>query len=105
MNLAQTSLTHLLDTGWIVRPFRGARAYDQTLVKIGVPQLAVSIISVAELYEGVCHASNRSAAEQSLLTFLSDKTILPITVDICRVFGEHRGYLRRGNRLIGDLIC
>ncbi|HXF04794.1 MAG TPA: type II toxin-antitoxin system VapC family toxin [Blastocatellia bacterium] len=80
------SPTHLLDTGWIVRHLRGAKAYTRTLLKIGAPQLAISIVSLAELYEGVYRATNPTAAEQPLLTFLTDKTALPITDDICRLF-------------------
>jgi tRNA(fMet)-specific endonuclease VapC len=97
------NLTHLLDTGWIVRHLRGTKAYTQTILNIGAPQLAVGIVSLAELYEGVSRAINPTAAEQSLLTFLADKTILPITSDVCRLFGEHRAHLRRRNRLIGDM--
>src|SRR5437899_1831298 len=97
------SATHLLDTGWMIRSFRGVRAYDATIVKIGAPQLALSIVSVAELYEGVYAASSPTVAERVLLVFLSDKTILPITDEICRLFGEHRARLRQSNQLIGDL--
>ena len=97
------SLTHLLDTGWIVRHLRGTKAYTQTILKIGAPQLAVCIVSLAELYEGVYRAANPMAAEQALLTFLADKTVLPITDDICRLFGEHRAKLRQRNLLIGDV--
>src|SRR5437764_691845 len=96
------SLTHLLDTGWIVRSFRGAKTYDQTILALGAPQLAISLISVAELYEGTFRAANPATAEQSLLLFLADKAVLPITLEICRLFGEYRARLRQSNQLIGD---
>jgi predicted nucleic acid-binding protein len=94
--------THLLDTGWMIRHFRGEKRYTRTIQQIGAPHLAVSLISVAELHEGVFRASDSLLAETTLLTFLSDKTILPLTPDICRLFGQHRAQLRRQNRLIGD---
>jgi tRNA(fMet)-specific endonuclease VapC len=97
------SATHLLDTGWIVRHLRGDAPYTRTLTLIGASQLAVSIISVAELYEGVHRARDPARAEQSLLLFLADKTILPVTEDVCRHFGEHRARLRQAKQLIGDL--
>lgn len=96
-------MTHLLDTGWMVRHFRGDAAYTRTLSTIGAPQLAISIISLAELYEGVYRAVDPAAREQALLLFVSDKAILPITRDICRVFGERRAQLRQSNQLIGDV--
>jgi predicted nucleic acid-binding protein len=58
------SLTHLLDTGWIVRHLRGTKPYTNTILKIGASQLAVSIISVAELYEGVHLANDPAIAER-----------------------------------------
>lgn len=96
------SVTHLLDTGWMVRHFRGSQRYTDTLVKIGSPQLALSIISIAELYEGVYRAANPTAAEQALRQFLSDKTVLPLTEPISQRFGKERARLRLQNQLIGD---
>ena len=97
------SLTHLLDTSWIIRHLRGTRTYTQMLHRLGAQNLAVSIVSVAELYEGVYRAADPEAAGQAVHTFLSDKTVLPITQDICRLFGRHRSELRRQNQLIGDM--
>ncbi len=95
--------THLLDTGWIIRHLRGANAYTQSIYRLGASNLAISTVSLAELYEGVYRADDIEAAEQAVLTFFSDKTIIPIAEEICRLFGRHRTDLRRQNRLIGDL--
>ena len=97
------TLTHLLDTGWIVRHLRGDTAYTESIARIGAGHLAVSVISVGELFEGVFRASDPVAAEHALDLFLSDKTVLPVGEDLCRLFGDHRARLRRGNELIGDL--
>lgn len=97
------SPTHLLDTGWIIRHLRGASTYTQSIYRLGAPNLAVSMVSLAELYEGVYRADDLEAAEQAVLTFSSDKSILPITENLCRLFGRYRTDLRRQNQLIGDL--
>ena len=97
------SATHLLDTGWIIRHLRGTKSYTQTLHRLGMQNLAISLVSLAELYEGVYRADDSETAEQAVLTFFSDKILLPITPDICRLFGQHRTDLRRRNLLIGDL--
>jgi len=94
---------YLLDTGWIVRHLRGVQAYTETLLKIGAPQLALSILSLAELYEGVYRARDPAVAEHAVMTFVSDKTILPITEPITRLFGQERARLRQQNQLIGDI--
>ena len=59
--------THLLDTSWLVRHLRGVTANTQTMQNIGAAQLAISIVSVAELYEGVFRTTRRSEAERALL--------------------------------------
>ena len=97
------NLTHLLDTDWMIRHFRGNAAYTRTILNIGSSHIAVSIVSIAEFYEGIVRSVDPIAKEQAFYRFLSDKTILPITDDICRLFGERRAQLRRANQLIGDL--
>ena len=97
------SFTYLLDTGWIIRHLRGTQTYTQMLYRLGSENLAISIVSVAELYEGVYRAEDPNTAEQAVQLFFSDKTILPITQNICHLFGRHRTDLRRQNQLIGDL--
>ncbi len=94
---------YLLDTGWIVRHLRGVQAYTETLLKIGAPQLALSILSLAELYEGVYRARDPDRAEWAVVTFVSDKTVLPIAESIARLFGQERARLRQQNLLIGDM--
>jgi hypothetical protein len=74
---------YLLDTGWIVRHLRGVQAYTETLLKIGAPQLALSILSLAELYEGVYRARDPAAAERAVVTFASDKTNCAAKVREC----------------------
>jgi predicted nucleic acid-binding protein len=59
---------YLLDTGWIVRHLRGVQAYKATLLKIGAPQLALSILSLGELYEGFSRARDPAAAERAVMT-------------------------------------
>lgn len=65
--------THLLDTGWIIRHLRGTLSYTQAISGLGAERLAISIVSLAELYEGIYRAADPEAAEQAVLTFFSDK--------------------------------
>jgi hypothetical protein len=47
------SVTHLLDTSWLVRHLRGDAAYTQTIHRLGAAQLAISAVTLADLYESV----------------------------------------------------
>jgi tRNA(fMet)-specific endonuclease VapC len=93
---------YLLDTGWIVRHLRGQRAYTESIARRVPDGLAVSIISVAELQEGVTLAKDREQAAQSLATFLTTVAILRVEEETCRIFGELSAGLRRKGNHPGD---
>ena len=57
--------------------------------------LAVSIISLAELYEGVYFFSEDcEAALQGIDDFLRNVSVVDINEEICQIFGQERGLLR-----------
>ena len=94
--------THFLDTGWIVRHLRGSHSYTDALLRIGAPRLGLPLVVVAELYEGVHLSADPVSAETAIEDFMADKVLIPLTEEMCRLFGQHRAQLRRQNQLIGD---
>jgi len=96
-------ITHLLDTGWLIRSLRGNAAYSGTLRKLGARQLAVSVVTVAELLEGVYLARDPASARQAVDRELTGITRLDLTENICDLYGRHRSQLRRSNQLIGQI--
>ena len=71
-------MKYLLDTNQVVYYLRQeTRVIDDLQFRRG-EGLAVSIISVAELYEGVFRATNLNEAERALKDFLSEVTVLRI---------------------------
>jgi len=97
------TLTHLLDTGWIIRHLRASRDFTAAISRIGAGRLAVSIVALAELAEGIYRASDPAAARSAVEAFLSDKAVLRLTPQICDLFGSLRAELRGQNLLIGDI--
>lgn len=66
-------MTHLLDTGWIIRHLRGAREYTAVISRLGSKELAISTVTLAELAEGICHASDPNLARKVVgLRIVSD---------------------------------
>ena len=96
------SLKYLLDSGWVVRHLRGKTAYTESIARLAPEGLAISIISVAELQEGVFLAKDPTQAAQSLATFLTTVTILPVDEETCRIFGEVSAALHRKGNHPGD---
>ena len=65
--------------------------------------LGLSIVSVAELYEGVFNSTDRQSEEYALRAFLTVVEIVPLDEAICRIFARERSRLRAARNLIGDL--
>ena len=55
----------------------------------------MSVISVAELYEGIYYSKDPAKNQRILKTFLKKFPLLGIGQEICEIFGKERGRLRR----------
>lgn len=94
---------YLVDTDWIIDHLNGVAAVTVRLTELRSVGLAVSIISLAELYEGVHYSRDPARSETSLQQFLTGLSVLAIDDEVCRIFGRERGRLRQQGRTIGDL--
>ncbi len=64
--------------------------------------LGLSVISLAELYEGTYYSRDPETSHRQLVNLLSSVTVLGVNDEICRIFGQQRGYLRQRGLMIGD---
>lgn len=94
---------HLIDTDWAIDYLRGDAQVAHDLQRLGKEVRFISIISVAELWEGIYGARDPSAAQAKLDELLAGVGILGIDVATARIFGEHRARLRQEGRLIDNL--
>lgn len=90
-----TGVSFLIDTDWVIDHLNGKSAAVVRLRELATQGLAVSIITVAELWEGVLFARDRARAEAALRDFLQAVTVISIDDSICQTFGKIRGTLRR----------
>ncbi|MGA3324353.1 MAG: type II toxin-antitoxin system VapC family toxin [Terriglobia bacterium] len=97
-----TLASFLVDTDWVIDHFNGVEAVTRRLQALRAQGLALSIISVAELWEGVHFSKDPARSEAMLTQFLSGVVILGIDEEICRRFGLLRGSLRSARKLVGD---
>ena len=96
-------MKYLLDTTWIVEYLRGNPETISRIQELQEEGLAVSIISVAELYEGVFRSNQPEANEEALEDFVSAVTVLEVTEDMARRYGEEKARLLRQGTVIGAL--
>jgi tRNA(fMet)-specific endonuclease VapC len=93
---------YLIDTDWIIHYLNGHAGIVERLEQLSSDGLAVSIVTLAELYEGVYYSRDPRANEQGLNRFLSGVTVLGVDEETCRLFGRERGRLRAARKRVGD---
>jgi predicted nucleic acid-binding protein len=84
-------LSYLVDTDWIIHYLNGNNEIVEKIESLGKGGLAASVISVAELYEGIYYSTNPASNEKALNDFLSGISTLGIEDEVCKVFGKERG--------------
>ena len=96
------TIRYLIDTDWAIHYLNQHQGIVQRLHVLLDDGLGLSIISLAELYEGVYYSRDPEGDEQELNDFLRGLTILGIDEAICKIFGKELGRLRAVGRSIGD---
>ncbi len=95
-------MNYLVDTDWIIHGLHGKEKEVTKLLELKKEGLAISVISLAELYEGVYGSADPVSNERVLKDFLTGVTVLEINEEISKKFGEQRAKLRKQGKLIGD---
>jgi tRNA(fMet)-specific endonuclease VapC len=97
-------MSYLIDTDWVIDHLRQVEVVTRRLEELTPEGLALSIVSLAELYEGVYYSRDPVRSEEVLKNFLSPELeILDIDQETCQIFGRERGRLRQQGRSIGDM--
>ena len=63
------NIGYLVDTDWAIHWLNGQDRIRKRLEELKEHGLALSAISLAELYEGVCYSRNLEESERMLTTF------------------------------------
>jgi len=95
-------LRYLLDTDWIIDHLSGREEVTSKLKKFAKDGIATSIISIAELYEGVHGSSDYQKSLKALEDFFKGVSIINLDMEVCNIFGRERNKLRKTGRIIGD---
>lgn len=96
-------MRYLLDTSEAIYYLRGEPGVAEDFQSRKNEGLATSIVSVAELYEGVFRSPNVEAAESAVRDFLDEVAILGIDDGVARIFGQERARLRQEGSRMSDL--
>ncbi len=97
------NVSYLIDTDWVIHYLNDHDDVVARLHTLRSDGLGLSVIALAELYEGVYFSRNPEQSEQGLTTFLRGLTLLNTDEETARIFARERGRLRRAGQIIGDM--
>ena len=97
-------MRYLVDTDWVIDYLQGRQPVVGRFDELSPRGIGLSIISLAELYEGMADAMDRQEARQGLQNFLDDvEEVLPVDDEVCWVFANERRRLRAAGNRLDDL--
>jgi tRNA(fMet)-specific endonuclease VapC len=96
------TIRYLVDTDWAIHYLNDHPVISQRLDELKMEGLGLSVISLAELYEGVYYSTDPIGNERDLRDFLGGVSLLGLDVEIAQLFGRQRGRLRAARTVIGD---
>ena len=92
-----------MDTDWAIDFLHKADRTVRRLEELLPNGVGLSVVSLAELYEGLARSRNPDADSKALHLFVEAVEVVPLDDAACQVFGEERAKLRKEGNLIGDM--
>ncbi|MBI4319078.1 MAG: type II toxin-antitoxin system VapC family toxin [Chloroflexi bacterium] len=88
-------MRHLVDTDWVVDYLTGQKPAGDLFATLLQGGVAISIISLSEIYEGIYGSRDPKLAEAAFRLFLREVPVLGISRAIAKRNGQIRMELRR----------
>ena len=95
-------MKYLVDTDWVIDALHEVERVSSRIAELIPEGVGLSIISLAELYEGVFNSTDPEGNERAVHDILTAISIVEIDEPICRIFARERARLRSIGRPIGD---
>jgi tRNA(fMet)-specific endonuclease VapC len=96
------TLSYLVDTDWAVHWLHSNERIRQRMEELRGQGLALSVVSLAELWEGVHYSRDPLQSEHGLNDFLRRVSFVSIDEETCKLFGKERGRLRAAGKRVAD---
>ena len=96
-------MEYLVDSDWAKDYLNGVQRTTQRITDLLPSGIGISLISIAEIYDGIFGARNVADEEQSFRRLLSILEVVDIDAPTCRIFAREQRRLRSIGALIGDM--
>ena len=94
--------SYLLDTDYLIEALAGKPKAVNTIEKLAPHGIAVSMITLGEIYHGAYATTNPQAHIESYHQFIAPFRILNLSEEVMQKFGETRELLERRGKIIPD---
>lgn len=95
-------MQYLVDTDWAINYMNNQQRTIERINSLLPSGLGMSVISLAEIYEGIYGSPNTERQEMLLSDFLEPIEIVHVDDGVCRIFARERRRLRSIGALFGD---
>lgn len=95
-------MSYLLDADWIINALAGRKDAIDTIRQLSPHGIAISLVTIGEIYEVAFNSSNPEAYISSLRDFILPFRKIDLNDPIMEKFAEVRSNLRRTGKLIPD---
>ena len=95
-------MRYLVDTDWMIDHLHGIQRVVSRLDELAGEGLGLSVISLAEVYQGVFYSNDPQGEERALAAFLRGIPIIGVDDEVCRIFARERGRLKSAGNAISD---
>ncbi len=95
-------MRYLIDTDWVVEALRGSTPARVRILELLPAGIAISVISMAELFVGPYRSPHAEQAKAELLEYVGPFTLLPIDSATGEIFGRMKASLQLRGQPIGN---
>jgi predicted nucleic acid-binding protein len=95
-------MQHILDADWMIQTLAGRVNAGTVLERLAGRRVAISVLTVGEVFESAFSSPNPQPRIERLRRFLHPYYILSVTEPVIQRFAEIRAYLRHRGELISD---
>ncbi len=96
-------MQYLVDSDWAIDYLNGFQSTIRKLDDLFPLGVGISVISLAEIYDGMYGSANVDQQERRLQELVDPMEVLNVDDAICRIFAQERRRLRSIGSLIGDM--
>ena len=97
-------ISYLIDTDWVINHLNKVDKVTQKLKELRPAEIALSVISLAELYEGVYYSKDPGTSQKILDTFLRDFQSWELTKRFVKYLVKNVENLGKKEKLLATLI-